>query len=899
MRPVQVPELVVPTNALRRVNRQFTSISQSLIRTVDDLQSRFRLVNQSLSSFERMTIFSLYDHRTMKQTVVQNKAGVGDTLADQCSSCSPWIEEAIHSGASSIPLLTVAAGILDGVTPLQFMDSIDVANHQLGNRAFLRWVESLQAEEPGAAIRAVGVPGRPPTAPLQLMPKKRKKKTEAAETPEGQQQELPDTAAAALKAPTRLDAGAGPEPQDPSLQAPSEEAAVAVAKKKKKKSRVQVALNTLRAEGIEAFRSYLEAGIGEPELLQTLTERISRAENLGSVKDAALGFVAARLRALDPAAGRATSQPVASRHVKVVGKAATAPTKTSLGRKEKEIFKCCLDGDAEKLRRLLRFGLYNLNVEFARATPLTLAAFKGHTACVKELLSARAIDVNLAQHDGGTVLFMAAQQGHLEIVRLLLEDSRVNVNLTTSTQTTPLCIAVQHGNEGVVRLLLGVPNINVDAGQFDCATPLFCAALDGYTEIVELLLRRGANANLPLDDGTTPLCAAIKQGHVEVSRLLLREPDIQVNQASALGITALALACEGGHKEIVRLLLRKKVSPNIATGIGIAPLHLASLHGHTAIVEILLNAGADMDAEVKALDEDTYTPYEIARLVHHREIASLLAARRRNREEQPAGLERLSPCLRPQGQALEDRPEPVSTVMEQAVAPYPPSVIDSDKPDEAAATTAALIAPDSQPMPEATHDPLETAKQALRQEVLGKLKNDNLESLDGIRLLVDINRTGDIDSLCRLYNRLAHIERQKERARRRKPSRRQAPAPGAEAAFPYTGAPRFALEDRQDLDADAIEGEIRRRLAPSRHRFVSQVVNNMEFGRGKLTSGYPGLLHGSAGIPGVGSCSVFYYGDATQNRIRIVGIGHHLDRETYRLDYATGELRGRRTLRLL
>ena len=36
-RPGQVPELVVSTNALRRVNRQFTSISQSLIRIVDDL----------------------------------------------------------------------------------------------------------------------------------------------------------------------------------------------------------------------------------------------------------------------------------------------------------------------------------------------------------------------------------------------------------------------------------------------------------------------------------------------------------------------------------------------------------------------------------------------------------------------------------------------------------------------------------------------------------------------------------------------------------------------------------------------------------------------------------------------------------------------------------------------
>ena len=73
----------------------------------------------------------------------------------------------------------------------------------------------------------------------------------------------------------------------------------------------------------------------------------------------------------------------------------------------------------------------------------------------------------------------------------------------------------------------------------------------------------------------------------------------------------------------------------------------------------------------------------------------------------------------------------------------------------------------------------------------------------------------------------------------------------------------------------------------------------MEFGRGKLTSGYPGLLHASAGIVGVGSCSVFYYADTGQNLIRIVGIGHHLDRETYRLDYAVEELtRCGRTLSL-
>ena len=101
------------------------------------------------------------------------------------------------------------------------------------------------------------------------------------------------------------------------------------------------------------------------------------------------------------------------------------------------------------------------------------------------------------------------------------------------------------------------------------------------------------------------------------------------------------------------------------------------------------------------------------------------------------------------------------------------------------------------------------------------------------------------------------------------------------------------------MDVDAVEGEIRKYLDQSRHRFISQALNDMEFGRGKPISDYPGLLHASAGIPGVGGCTVFYYTDVARQLTRIVGIGHHLDAASYQLDYRAGELAGRgRKLRL-
>ena len=96
-----------------------------------------------------------------------------------------------------------------------------------------------------------------------------------------------------------------------------------------------MALNTLRADGVEAFQRNIEAEIGETGLLRDLTERINRAQDLGNVRDAALGFVAARLRALDPQVGAATPQPAE--------KAVIASFRSVLNPREMEIFQVLHD----------------------------------------------------------------------------------------------------------------------------------------------------------------------------------------------------------------------------------------------------------------------------------------------------------------------------------------------------------------------------------------------------------------------------------------------------------------------------------------------------------------------------------------------------------------------------
>ena len=809
------------------------------------------------------------------------------------ASLPPWRDK---SDGQSLSLQTMAAGIQGGIPLLQFSDSIRSGNRHMGNRAFLHWVGELYAAGRGGETHAVAAqglqyPGSPLTyhAPLQLMPKK--KQRQEGSSAEGVSEGVSEATPEAPPGP-----GVQAEVQAPLPQEGLKETAKPGEKKKKKKSRVQVALNTLRAEGLDEFKCYIEANISERELLRTLTERISRAQDLGDRKDPALRAVEGRIGELDPESVPAVPQAAVARPRQVVEKAVVAPSKTALSPKEKALFECCYTGDVGIVRRLLRFGKVDVNMATGVGTPLCVAAFKGHASIVRELLSIPGIDVNLAQQTGTTPLYFAAQERHLGTVKLLLTARGINVNLAEINGNTPLCVAAQLGHEEIVRLLLAVPGIKIDVQPENGATSLYCAAQDNFLGIVQLFLKRGADVNLTLNDGTSPLCAAANQGNVEVVRLLLQAPAIQVNKAARNGVTALGIASTRGYKEIVRLLLDKQADPNITNDFGLSPLNVACVRGNTGIVEMLLNVQADMDAEVIVRETQKYTPYGLAQLGGHRGIMSLLERRRREKADQPGQIAP-STSLPPEPVPLpasQPTAQPGNVPLTPPIAPAS-QVTDTMEPAYTAPATAmsepsSSTRPDKQPRATETRSPLDTAKDELIQEILRKLDQDNLESLEGIRLMVEVRATDSIDRLCGLYNRLAGIERQKERARRRK-ARHKAPSIGVKAMPPDT-VPTFALGQKLNLSAEAVEGEIKRHLSQAHHRFISQAVNDMEFGRGKPTAGYPGLWHASAGISGVGSCSVFYYINEETREIRIVGIGHHAGRAVYRLDYAAEGLGG-------
>ena len=198
---------------------------------------------------------------------------------------------------------------------------------------------------------------------------------------------------------------------------------------------------------------------------------------------------------------------------------------------------------------------------------------------------------------------------------------------------------------------------------------------------------------------------------------------------------------------------------------------------------------------------------------------------------------------------------------------------------------------------------LEAARDALISEIVRRYKNHDISPLVGDQLMVAVWSVKDVIMLCKMFGLLTRLQRQRDRARRLRVDLKELDAWAtvfhADAvdleldAQPLPAdviVPAFALGEKHYLDATAVESEIKQCLRAFCHPFVGLAVNDLEFGRGTPVAGHPGLLHASAGITGLGDCSLFYHVNENQRLITIVGIGYHLGRDKYRLEYASEEL---------
>lgn len=299
---------------------------------------------------------------------------------------------------------------------------------------------------------------------------------------------------------------------------------------------------------------------------------------------------------------------------------------------EAPLFAAVEKRDVPKVKELISLGA-NVNL-VARIygghffplvyTPLILAAEGDCLEIFEALLQVPGINVNLADHNGGTVLHQVSGQSSEKSTRmleLLLERKDVDVNAKDiKFNFTALHWASMHRCTEAVKVLLSKEGIDVNVrDRLDGFTPLHHAVAEDDPEIVKLLLQKeGVDVNVSDDDpGSTVLTAASSQGSVEMVKLLLDAKGVDVNAKNTRDLsTALHEASENDRIDVVKLLLEKEgINVNARNASGETALHVASREGHTEIADLILAKQAESGWISELYEHMSYLLYRARRLL--------------------------------------------------------------------------------------------------------------------------------------------------------------------------------------------------------------------------------------------------------------------------------------------
>lgn len=205
---------------------------------------------------------------------------------------------------------------------------------------------------------------------------------------------------------------------------------------------------------------------------------------------------------------------------------------------------CILYADVDWLSALLEDGRLEPN-ERNRwfATPLYLAAQRGHSLAVATLVASDRVDVMRRHTNHNTALHVAVGSDRSDVVQRLLACERVDVNAQNINEKTALHRAVSLGRWNMVVTLASSPRVDLNVQDFTGATAL------------HILAGQSKNADrLPL---------------------LLDTAEIDVNKKDMYGRTALMTACKhGSHQAVMYLVSDRRVNTKCVDNKGRTAIHL-------------------------------------------------------------------------------------------------------------------------------------------------------------------------------------------------------------------------------------------------------------------------------------------------------------------------------------
>ncbi len=347
-----------------------------------------------------------------------------------------------------------------------------------------------------------------------------------------------------------------------------------------------------------------------------------------------------------------------------------------------EIIKDALvDGDFSTVEEMIRSGIdVNSRDSVGRSILRATTTYCGEEA-VRFLLNLGA-DVHARDEDGMTALYDA----NPNVVELLVEFG-ADINTRVHQGMTPLHHVAQYDCDVLMQALL-MSGADVNACNDECRTPLHEAARFRKDSNVVALLEAGADPLARDQNGDTPFDVAQCRDHDEQDRCLiflseamfkvdgnkgtslmnavaegkvvsadsLIDVGADVNFCDEMGQSMMhfAVGCGENSRKMVKMVASNGASLDVISLDFITPLCIVVYRGDTELAELLIDLGADWQlggwsrsrsplhiaaeqgdvpmatmllqrgADLFAMDEDGYTPLELAQSCGKQEMVDFL-----------------------------------------------------------------------------------------------------------------------------------------------------------------------------------------------------------------------------------------------------------------------------------
>lgn len=184
--------------------------------------------------------------------------------------------------------------------------------------------------------------------------------------------------------------------------------------------------------------------------------------------------------------------------------------------------------------------------------------------------------------------------------------------VVTSHQVSPLMLSCYYRKPNITAVLLKYIN----------EVNLFEASAAGKLDVVENLVGNYPDAvNFYAEDGFTPLGLASYFGHYEIARfLILKGADVNMPSNNGFNVFPIHSAVAGNYTDIAALLIESGANVNVRQQAGVTPLHSAAQNGNLDMLILLLEAGAEVNVRM----EGGKLPADLAREKGFVEIAEVL-----------------------------------------------------------------------------------------------------------------------------------------------------------------------------------------------------------------------------------------------------------------------------------